>query len=127
MRSILVLRDADVAAARAFWQQLGFDFEEFSGDDSACLVVADDVFVMLLRRDRFAEFVVGPVADAHAATGVLLCLSAAGREEVDDLVARAVAAGGKPWRPAAEQGPAYGGSFQDPDGHVRELVALPAA
>jgi predicted lactoylglutathione lyase len=55
---------------------------------------------------------------------VLVALSCASRDEVDDLLARAIAAGGKPWLPVMDQGPMYGASFADPDGHVWELLHM---
>jgi predicted lactoylglutathione lyase len=90
------------------------------------MVVDRNIFVMLLARQRFGHFVTGRIADATAATEVITCLSAESREEVDDTVARAIAAGGKQWQPAVEDGPMYGGSFQDLDGHVWELVHMAA-
>ena len=115
----------DVSRARRFWTELGMSFDAtYSDDSAACLVLEENAFAMLLQRDRFADFVEGEVADAHRTTEVLVALSVSSREEVDDLVARAVAAGGKPWKPSFEAGPMYGGSFQDPDGHVWELMAM---
>ena len=116
---------ADVTAARSFWSELGFGFDEvFSDDRTACLVVEENICVMLMERSRFADFVTGPVADPHAATSVLLCLSCASRDEVDDLLGRALHAGAKPWKPVVDDGPMHGASFQDPDGHVWELVHM---
>jgi predicted lactoylglutathione lyase len=90
-------------------------------------VVDRNIFVMLLVRQRFGDFVTGRIADATAVTEVITCLSAESREEVDGTVARAIAAGGKPWQPTVEDGPMYGGSFQDLDGHVWELVHMAEA
>ena len=126
MRMIFVnLPVTDLPASRAFWSSLGFGFnEQYSDDSAACLVVDDNIFVMLLTRTRFADFVNGEVADPFAATAVLTALSAKDRAEVDDLVAKALTAGAKPWKPVMEQGPMYGHSFQDLDGHVWELMAM---
>ncbi len=126
MRTIFVnLPVSDLPASRAFWAALGFGFDEqYSDDRAACLVISDNVFTMLITERRFAEFSVLPVADARAGKEVLLCLTCDDRAEVDDLLARALAAGGTPWKEAFEAGPMYGGSFQDPDGHVWELMAM---
>ena len=125
-RSIFVnLPVEDVAVTRAFWTELGFSFNEtFSDETSVCLVIEDNICAMLMTRERFAGFVNGEVADAHAVTEVLNCLSCSSPQEVDDLVDRALAAGGKPWKPTTSEGPMYGGSFQGPDGHVWELVHM---
>ena len=116
---------SDLAASRSFFGALGFTFnEEFSDDKAACVVLADNIFVMLLRRDFFATFVNGEIADATQSTEVLNCLSASSREEVDAMVRAAVEAGGKPWKDTFSQGPMYVGSFQDLDGHVWEVMHM---
>ena len=126
MRMIFVnLPVENLTASRAFFTALGFEFNsDFSDASCACMVVDRNIFVMLLVRERFGHFVIGRIADATAGTEVITCLSAKSREEVDETVARAIAAGGRPWQPAVEDGPMYGGSFQDLDGHVWELVHM---
>jgi hypothetical protein len=126
MRMIFVnLPVEDLPASRAFFTALGFEFNtEFSDASCACMVVDRNICVMLLVRQRFGHFVVGRIADAKTETEVITCLSAESRQEVDDTVARAIAAGGKPWQPPVEDGPMYGGSFQDLDGHVWELLHM---
>ena len=116
----------DVAAARAFWTETGFAVEErFSGETSVAVVLEEGAaMAMLLAHDFFSTFLAGTeIADTARTTQVITCLSAETRDEVDDLVARAVAAGGKPHRPSFAMGDTmYGGSFTDPDGHVWEVV-----
>jgi predicted lactoylglutathione lyase len=114
-----------VAESRAFFAGLGFDFNpQFSDDQVLCMVVDDNIFVMLLERSRFRDFVNGEIADAHEATEVLTCLSAGSRAEIDDTVRRALEAGGKAWKEPMQDGPMYGHSFQDLDGHVWELIHM---
>lgn len=120
---------SDVGRSRAFYTALGFAVNErFSDDRVACIVVSETIVVMALEHDRYREFIADDDADAEAAetsggVHVLNALSASSRAEVDDLVARAVAAGGVARTPV-EQGGMYGRSFADPDGHVWELIAL---
>jgi predicted lactoylglutathione lyase len=115
----------DLAASTAFYTGLGFAInEQFSDDQAACIVVSETIYVMLLVEDRFKDFINGEISDAHQSSEVLLCLSAESRAEVDQLVAAALAHGGKPWRPVLEQGPMYGHSFADPDGHVWEVLHM---
>ncbi|MDF2144785.1 VOC family protein [Knoellia sp. p5-6-4] len=115
----------DLSASRGFFEALGFSTnEQFSDDKAACVVLDDNIFVMLLREEFFRTFVGGEVADAWQVTEVLTCLSAESRQEVDDLVRRAVEAGGKPWKESFSDGPMYGGSFQDLDGHVWEVMHM---
>jgi predicted lactoylglutathione lyase len=115
----------DLTASRAFFAQLGFEFNRgFSDDGCACIVVDQNIYVMLLAEDRFRDFINGEISDAANTTEVTNCLSAESRQQVDDLVSRAISAGGKPWKPTIDEGPVYGGSFQDLDGHVWELMHM---
>lgn len=114
-----------VGESRTFFSRLGFDFNaEFSDENVLCMVVDDNIFVMLLEETRFREFVNGDIADAHTTTEVLTCLSAGSRTEIDEMVRTAIEAGGKPWKEPMEEGPMYGHSFQDLDGHVWELIHM---
>jgi len=119
-----------VRRSREFFTRLGFAFNpDFSDDHVLCMVVDDNIFVMMLEWSRFRDFVNGEIADAHRTTEVLTCLSAGSRAEIDDMVRRAVEAGGRPWKAPMQDGPMYGHSFQDLDGHVWELIHMeqPAA
>ncbi len=129
MRMIFVnLPVADLDRAKAFYAGLGFSFnEQFSDERTASVVISDSIVVMLLTRDRFADFVVGAVGDPAEATTALNALSVDSREEADDLLSRALAHGGKPWQPAQDLGFMYGTSFTDPDGHVWETVWMDPA
>jgi predicted lactoylglutathione lyase len=116
---------SDLEATKAFYTGLGFTLNpQFSDEHTACVVISDTIVVMALQRDRFADFVAGPVADPAAGTAVINCLSASSPEEVDDLVARALRSGGKPWLDKMEMGGMYGHSFTDPDGHVWEVMHM---
>ena len=113
----------DLDRAKAFYEAVGFaNNPQFTDEHAAAMVVEENIVVMLLTRQRFADFVTGPVGDPTEATSVVNALSAASKEEVDELLAKALAAGGKPWKPAQDHGFMYGTSFTDPDGHVWETV-----
>jgi predicted lactoylglutathione lyase len=129
MRMIFVnLPIKDVQASRRFFSELGFSYnEQFSDDKAACMVVDENIFVMLLREDYFKGFINGEISDATKTKEVLTALSADSREQVDETIRKALAAGGKPWKPSFEMGPMYGGSFQDLDGHVWELMHMSQA
>ncbi|MBA2460312.1 MAG: VOC family protein [Actinobacteria bacterium] len=126
MRMIFVnLPVKDLEASKRFFGELDFDFNpEFSDDSAACMIVDENIFVMLLVEERFRDFINDEIADATSTTEAITALSAESREQVDELVAKAIEAGGKPWKPAMEEGPMYGGSFQDLDGHVWELMYM---
>ncbi len=125
MRMVFVnLPVADVAAGRAFYTALGFSVnEQFSDDSSVSVVVSDTIFLQLLSRERFASFLPeGRRAGDPRQTTAMHALSCESREEVDELVQKALGAGGSPWRPAEDHGYMVGGSFTDPDGHVWEVM-----
>ena len=112
----------DLPASRAFYEALGFRVNEHSSDvTTAALVVDATIVVKLVTREAFADLVTGEVGEPAAATSVVNCLTVTARAAVDELVARALGAGGKPWLPAREEETTYTGSFTDPDGHVWEL------
>ena len=98
--------------------------EAFSDDQVAAIVVSDTIVVMLLTRDRFADFVTGSVGDPRDGPTTITCLSAESPAEVDRLVGTAMAAGGSAWLPKMQEGPMYGHSFADPDGHVWEVLHM---
>src|SRR5689334_21170612 len=98
MRMIFVnLAVADLGRSRRFYAGLGFAVDaRFSDERSACIVVSETICVMLLDRDRFGDFVAGPIADPATGTAVINCLTAASPDEVDELIGRALASGGRP-------------------------------
>ena len=119
---------ADLQASRAFYTGLGFGVNEMFSDDSAVsIVLSDAIVVMLLTRERFGDFVTGAVGDPRAATTSITCISAESPAEVDRLVNRALASGGGEWLPRMADGPMYGHSFTDPDGHVWEVLHMDLA
>ncbi len=126
MRMIFVnLPVKDLEASKGFFGQLDFEFNpEFSDETAACMVVDDNIFVMLLVEERFRDFITGEIADTARATEAITGLSADSREQVDETIRKALAAGAKEWKPTMEEGPMYGGSFQDLDGHVWELIYM---
>ena len=120
----------DLAQSRRFLEALGAANEpKFTDETAACMTLSDSIHVMLLTHDKFRQFTPRPIADAHQASQVLLCLSAESRESVDTAVERAVANGGTA-DPAPKQdyGVMYGRSIADPDGHIWEIMWMePAA
>ncbi|CAN5870056.1 VOC family protein [soil metagenome] len=119
---------ADIAATRRFFAKLGFEFNPmFSDEHTAAMVVEENIVVMMLDRSRFADFVTGEISDPSSATEVLLCLSAESREEVDTMLAAAFDAGATPWKDVMDDAPMYGGSLQDLDGHVWEVLHMDLA
>ncbi|MFJ8665439.1 VOC family protein [Streptomyces sp. NPDC093600] len=121
----------DLETSKSFWSKLGYSFNpQFSDESTACLVISDTIFAMLLTEPRFREFTKPgkEIADSTKSTEVLLALSADSREKVDELADAALAAGGSPAKEPQDHGFMYGRSFTDPDGHHWELIWMdPAA
>lgn len=116
----------DLARSKEFFAALGFSFyAKFSGGFGACMIVSDDIYVMLLTEPFFATFTSKPIADAKTSTEVLVCLACDSRAEVDDLFRLALAAGGRAPRPPQEHDSMYGHGFEDLDGHLWELIFQP--
>jgi uncharacterized protein len=113
----------DLDRSVAFFTDLGFTFDpQFTDETATCMIVGGDAFVMLLVESRFKDFTKKALADPTAQTEAILAVSAESREEVDELADRALAAGGSPANDPMDLGFMYSRSFQDPDGHLWELV-----
>jgi uncharacterized protein len=118
---------ADLPKSTAFYQALGYALNpQFSGDTAACVVINKTTFVMLGTHAKFREFTPKAVCDTTQAVEVLINLSCESRQEVDDLVAKAVAAGGSTYDKAEDFGFMYTHSFVDPDGHGWGLFHMTA-
>ncbi len=115
----------DLNRSVEFFTALGFGFnEQFTDENATCMIVNEGAYVMLLAERFFETFVSKTIADASCQTEVLIALSCDSREQVDDTVRRALAAGGMPSNGPKDEGFMYGWSFQDPDGHNWELVYM---
>jgi predicted lactoylglutathione lyase len=113
----------DLDASVEFFRTLGFDFDEkFTDETATCMIVSDKAFVMLLTEERFADFTSKPLADARSTTEAILSVSADSREEVDAFADRALEAGASKANDPMDMGFMYGRSFNDPDGHLWEVV-----
>jgi uncharacterized protein len=111
--------------SKAFFGALGFSFNpQFTNDQGACMVISDDIFAMLLVEPFFQTFTKKAIADATRSTEVLICLSCSSRAEVDELVKKAIAAGGSAPNAPQDHGFMYGHGFEDLDGHIWELVYM---
>ena len=108
-----------------FFTQLGFSFDPQCTDETATsMIVSDDIFVMLLTQEKFKTFTPNPICDATKNTEILVCLSAESREAVDEMVRKAVAAGGATFKEPQDYGVMYGHGFQDLDGHIWEIMFM---
>jgi predicted lactoylglutathione lyase len=121
---ILNLPVQDLEKSQAFFAALGFTFDaRFSGENAAFMnIVGDTIQAMLTAEPFFASLIDKPVAQAKQANEMVICLSCDSREEVDSLIAKAVAAGGRTPHPPEDHGFMYDQGFEDIDGHLWNLV-----
>jgi uncharacterized protein len=113
----------DLGESVDFFTQLGFSFDpRFTDEQATCMIVSDEAFVMLLVEDRFKDFTKKELVDSTKQTEAIVALSAESREQVDELADKALQAGGTPANEPMEMDFMYGRSFQDPDGHLWEVV-----
>lgn len=110
-------------ASKAFFGALGYTFNpQFTDHTAACVVISDDIFAMLLTEEKFREFTPKAISDAKRNTEVLIALSCESREQVHDLVRKAVAAGGKTYSEPKDYGFMVQHGFEDLDGHIWEVM-----
>ena len=110
----------------AFFTALGYTFNpQFTDKNATCMIVSEDhIYVMLLVEDFFKTFTPKPIADAARSTEVLVCLSCESRAQVDEMVRKAVAAGGSTPSKPQDHGFMYQHGYQDLDGHLWELIYM---
>jgi predicted lactoylglutathione lyase len=113
----------EVRRSIAFFTKLGFTFNpEFTDDKAACMVVNPDACVVLLSESFFRTFTKKEICNTGSHSEGLFALSCRSRAEVNELVNRAIAAGGSPAMDAMDRGFMYGWSFYDLDGHHWEVL-----
>ncbi|MBU7314824.1 VOC family protein [Paenibacillus oleatilyticus] len=118
----------DLTKSVEFFTKLGFEFNaQFTDENATGMIVNDNTFVMLLVESFFKTFTKKDISDAAKSTEVIVALSADSREQVDELVHKALAAGGKPSNDPADHGFMYAWSFQDIDGHLWEVMYMDAS
>ncbi len=118
----------DLAKSVTFFKALGFAFNsQFTDETAACMVISDDIYAMLLIHDKFRQFTPKAIADAAATSEVLTCISQESRDAVNKLVDDALKAGATKLREPQDYGFMFERSFQDPDGHIWEVMWMDPA
>jgi predicted lactoylglutathione lyase len=122
----LPVKDLDKSVE--FFTALGFSFNpDFTDENATCMIVNDDAFVMLLKEGFFSTFTSKPIADTTGSTEAIMAFSVASREAVDETIRTALTSGGTPSQEAQDYGFMYNHSFQDPDGHLWEVMWMDPA
>lgn len=113
----------DLEKSKTFYEQLGFPINpQFTDETAASVVISDTIYVMLLTYEKAKGFTSKEIADAHKTTEVLNALSVESKEEVNELVDKAVQAGGNENGEPQDYGFMFQRSFNDPDGHIWEVM-----
>ena len=108
-----------------FFTKLGFKFNpQFTDENATCMIVGDDIFVMLLVEKFFKTFTKKEISDTSKNTEVIVALSVEGKENVDQMINKAIEYGGKESREPQDHGWMYGRSFEDIDGHLWEIIYM---
>ena len=108
-----------------FFTKLSFTFNpQFTDDTATCMVMSDTIYAMLLTEEKFQSFTPKPISDATKSSEVLIALALENREQVTDMVTKAVAAGGSTYKEAQDMGFMYQHGFQDLDGHIWEVFYM---
>jgi predicted lactoylglutathione lyase len=120
---------SDLDKSKTFFSALGFTFNpQFTDESAACMVISEDIYAMLLTEKTFATFTPYPLCDATKQTEVLIALSCESRDEVGQLMDKALSAGGRRYSEPKDHGFMLHDGFQDLDGHIWELFYMdPAA
>lgn len=115
----------DLNRSVAFFTKLGYTFnQQFTDETATCMVISETIYVMLLVENRFKDFTQKPVADATKTTEVLIALDASSKDEVEEIVKKALAAGASTYREPDDYGWMYSNCFADLDGHQWEYFYM---
>jgi predicted lactoylglutathione lyase len=114
----------DLDKSKKFFTNIGFSINpQFTDEKAACVVISEHIFAMILKEDFFKTFIPNThISDATKTTEVLVALSADSKEKVDEMADKALAAGASKLREPEDHGFMYSRSFQDPDGHIWEVL-----
>lgn len=113
----------DLKKSIEFFTKLGYTFnQQFTDETATCMIISEDIYAMLLTHEKFQSFTKKQIADTTKTTEVLTCLSADSKEQVNELVDKAVKAGGTETKEPQDHGFMFYRSFDDLDGHTWEIM-----
>ena len=115
----------DLKKSIEFFTQLGYEFNpQFTDENATCMLVGENIFVMLLVEKYFKTFTPKEICDTSKCAEVLVALSFESRAEIDAMVTKAIAAGGTTYKEHQDHGFMYQHGFQDLDGHIWEIFFM---
>lgn len=115
----------DLGKSMEFFTKIGFEFNpQFTDENATCMMISDHIFVMLLVEDFFKTFTNKEISNSAATTEVIIALSADSKEQVDEIVNKALDAGAGKSNDPVDHGFMYSWSFEDIDGHLWEVMYM---
>ncbi len=116
---------ADLQKAMTFYTSLGFiNNPKFTNEEAAWMTLSDEIYVMLLTHPKFKEFTKKEIANTNTTASVINSLSLDSREEVVEIVEKAIKAGCVAYSEAKDYGFMLQRSFEDLDGHLWEAFFM---
>ncbi|WP_417352696.1 VOC family protein [Flavobacterium alkalisoli] len=115
----------DLNKSIEFFTKIGFTFNaQFTDENATCMIIGENIFAMLLTEKYFSTFITKEIADAKKTTELITALSVNSREEVDALLEKAFAAGGRQYKDPIDYDWMYNRNFEDLDGHQWEIFYM---
>ncbi|MCX6045551.1 MAG: VOC family protein [Chloroflexi bacterium] len=115
----------DLTSSVEFFTQLGYTFNpQFTDETATCMIVSETIYVMLLTEAKFQTFTPKIIANAKQSTEMLLSFALESRQAVEEMVRKAVAAGGSTYAEPNDLGFMYQHGFEDLDGHIWEFFYM---
>ena len=118
----------DLDKSKEFFTAIGFSINpQFTDETAACVVITEDIYVMILTHEKFKQFTPKKISDATTTSEVLLALSFDSRDKVNEIAGKALEAGGSVANPPQDYGFMFTRSISDPDGHIWEFFWMDPA
>ena len=118
----------DLNRSVEFFTKLGYTFNpQFTNEKATCMIIGEDIFVMLLVEEFFKTFIPNQIADTNKTTESLICLSADSKQDVEAMIKKATDAGGITYKEVQDNGFMYGHGYRDLDGHLWEIMWMDIA
>lgn len=115
----------DLQKTMSFFTKLGFTFnKQFTDEKAASLEIGKNIYAMLLTESFFKSFIKKEIADSSKTTEVINAISVESKEQVDEMVEKAFAAGAVKYKETDDYGWMYSRSFEDLDGHLWEVLYM---
>ncbi|MBA2267709.1 MAG: VOC family protein [Thermoproteota archaeon] len=115
----------DLDRAVEFFTKLGFKFNpQFTDKNATCMIISEDIFVMLLVEEFFKTFTKKEICNTSKNIEAIIALSAESKEKVDEMINKAIEAGGAEPRKPQDHGWMYDRAFEDIDGHLWEIIYM---